>query len=94
MSPSRFAGAYRTLGTLMVTTIVGAGVLLTTVNLAGIELWYATIFLIEAVLLVLFVAFWVLQTAENWDEEAVEDATCSDAAGPPTSPPANPRARR
>lgn len=72
LSPTGYRRAYRTIGALMVATIVLAVALAAVRALTDVELWYAWVFAVEAVLLVLFVTFWVLQTAENWDEEAVE----------------------
>lgn len=72
MSPDRYGRAYRTIATLILATlVVGAGVV-GGARLIGLRPWFGTVFVVESVLLVLFVVFWVLQTAENWDDEAVE----------------------
>lgn len=72
MTPDGYARAYKAISLLMVLTIVVASVNYGVTVLAGGTLWFATILVVEAVLLVLFAVFWALQTAENWDEEAVE----------------------
>ncbi|MEZ0449354.1 hypothetical protein [Cellulomonas sp. ICMP 17802] len=74
MTPHGYAGTYKVISLLMALTIVVAGVLYGGAALTGHKLWFATIFVVEAILLALFVVFWVLQTAENWNEEAVETA--------------------
>jgi hypothetical protein len=73
LAPIRYGQAYRAIGGLMVATILVAIVLFAGNTFIGLELWFSTTFLIEAVLLGLFVTFWIFQTAENWDEEAVEE---------------------
>jgi hypothetical protein len=74
MSPRGYAGTYKVISLLMGLTMVVAVVLYGAAALSGGTLWFATILVVEAILLVLFVVFWVLQTAENWNEEAVETA--------------------
>ncbi|OZB89195.1 MAG: hypothetical protein B7X41_04190 [Microbacterium sp. 14-71-5] len=79
MSPDRYGRAYRTIATLILATlVVGTGVV-GGARLLGLRPWFGTVFVVELALLVLFVVFWVLQTAENWDDEAVEHC-------PPTAP--------
>jgi hypothetical protein len=56
----------------MVLTMVVAGAVYAVAAVSGTRVWFATILVVEAVLLVLFVVFWILQTAENWNEEAIE----------------------
>jgi len=68
MTPDGYARAYKLISLLMVLTIV----LYAVAAVVGAQLWFATILVVEAVLLLLFAVFWALQTAENWDEEAVE----------------------
>jgi hypothetical protein len=72
MSAATFSHLYRAISLLMALSAAGAGLLYLVSVWRGTELWPSTIFVVEAALLVLFVAFWVLQTIENWDEEAVE----------------------
>jgi hypothetical protein len=72
MPPSRYSAAYQTIGGLMAAAVAGAAVLYGASFLFRFELPFTTLFWVEAVVLVLFVAFWTLQTAENWNEEAVE----------------------
>ncbi|MET0788265.1 MAG: hypothetical protein ABWY33_03390 [Cellulomonas sp.] len=74
MTPRGYSGTYKVISLLMVLTIVVAGALYAIAALSGFTLWFATILVVEAILLVLFVVFWILQTAENWNEEAVETA--------------------
>lgn len=81
VAPHRYGQAYRTIGGLMVLTILTAVVLYSGTRLIGLELWSSTTFVLEAVLMVLFVAFWVVQTVENWDEEAAEEARDTARAG-------------
>jgi hypothetical protein len=73
LPPVRYGQAYRAIGGLMAATILGAIVLFAGNGLLGLRLWFSTTFIIEAALMVLFVTFWIFQTAENWDEEAVEE---------------------
>ncbi|WP_298460988.1 hypothetical protein [uncultured Cellulomonas sp.] len=74
LAPRRYGQAYRAIGGLMVATILVALVLLTGSALGGLSLWPSTTFAVETVLMVLFVAFWIVQTVESWDEEADEEA--------------------
>lgn len=71
-TPDTFSRLYRIISLLMAIIAVG-GLLVYLVSVwRGTVLWPSGLFLVEAALLGLFVAFWVLQTIENWDEEAVE----------------------
>ena len=74
VAPRRYGQAYQLIGSLMVGTILVAVVLFTGSGLIGLRLWPSTTFVIEAVLMVLFVAFWIVQTVENWREEAAVEA--------------------
>ena len=74
LAPRRYGQAYRAIGGLMVLTILVAVVLFAGNALLGLRLWASTTFVVEAVVMVLFVAFWTVQTVENWDEEADEEA--------------------
>ena len=84
MSPDRYGTAYRTVSALIVATIAVAVLVLGGGAVLGFRPWFATVFVVESVLLALFVVFWVLQTAENWDEEAIE--SCTPGVGPATAP--------
>ena len=75
LSPRWYSTIYRAVSALMLVTILvtllyyGLGWLL------GFATWDYTVFLVESVLLVLFVVFWSFQTAENWYSESVEDTS-------------------
>jgi len=73
LPPARYGQAYRAIGGLMAGTILVAVVLFAGNGLIGLRLPFSTTFVVEAVLMVLFVTFWIFQTVENWDEEAVEE---------------------
>jgi hypothetical protein len=73
ISPDEYGRAYRTISGLMIATLLLTGGYYGVTALTGTPPWFAMIFVVEAVLLVLFVVFWVLQTAENWREEAVAE---------------------
>jgi hypothetical protein len=77
MTPSGYGRAYRTISGLMILTLVLTGCYYAVTAAVGATPWFATIFAVEAVLLVFFVVFWVLQTAENWREEAVAEQAAS-----------------
>lgn len=68
LSARQFSGAYGAIAVGMVGTIVVAG------GVAAAEAWTpfsapdGWVFVVEAVLLVLFTVFWALQTAENWED--------------------------
>lgn len=68
LTPYQFSGAYGAIAVGMVGTIAVTGLV------AGAEAWTpfvapaGWVFVVEAVLLVLFTVFWVLQTAENWED--------------------------
>ena len=72
LAPRRFAVAYRVIATAMVAVVLGAAVLLALQALGTVVLPEGSTFAAESALLVMFLTFWVLQTAENWDEEAVD----------------------
>ena len=74
VTPRRYGQAYAAIGGLMVLTILVAVVLFTGSGLLGLQLWPSTTFVVEAILMVLFVAFWTVQTVENWREEAAVEA--------------------
>ncbi len=74
VTPRRYGQAYAAIGGLMVLTILVAVVLFTGSGLLGLQLWPSTTFVVEAILMVLFVAFWIVQTVENWNEEAAAEA--------------------
>jgi hypothetical protein len=63
----RRAGLYRLIASAMVVTVVVAGVLaaLQAAEITSFDSW---LFYVETVLLALFVTFWLLQTAEYWEE--------------------------
>lgn len=73
MTAKRYSDSYSTISVLMIATLVLTLGLYLVGWVAGFSAPDGTIFVVEAILLVLFLVFWVLQTAENWDEEAVED---------------------
>ena len=77
MTPSGYGRAYRTISGLMILTLVLTGGYYVVAAAVGTAPWFATILVVEAVLLVLFVVFWILQTAENWREEAVAEQAAS-----------------
>lgn len=81
VAPQRYGQAYRTIGGLMVLTILTAAVLFSGSSLTGRQLWPSTTFVVEAVLMVLFVVFWTAQTVENWHEEAHEEARAGVSGG-------------
>lgn len=73
LTPDEYGRSYRTISGLMILTLVLTGGYLGLTSVTGAEPWFATIAVVEGVLVALFVAFWVLQTAENWNEEAVAE---------------------
>lgn len=73
LTPDEYGRSYRTISGLMILTLVLSGGYLGLTSVTGAEPWFATLAVVEGVLLALFVAFWVLQTAENWNEEAVAE---------------------
>ena len=77
LTPDTYGRAYRTISGLMIATLLLTGLYYAVAALAGVERWFATIAVVESVLLVLFVVFWVLQTVENWNEEAVAEQAAS-----------------
>jgi hypothetical protein len=70
LSPAAFSRWYRVIGSLMVVVVAAALALFGVSAWRGFQPWFYTVFAVEAVLLTLFVTFWVLQTMENWDDEA------------------------
>ncbi|GIG21009.1 hypothetical protein Cch01nite_17330 [Cellulomonas chitinilytica] len=87
MSPDAYSTAYGWLSLLMLATVVGAAIAALVGWWRGAEQWPYSLLTVEAVLLGLFVVFWILQTTENWDEEAVETAARS--CPPPSGNDAN-----
>lgn len=79
VAPRRYGQAYAAIGGLMVMTILVAVVLFAGSGLLGLQLLPSTTFIVEAVLMALFVAFWIVQTVENWDEEAAVEARAAAA---------------
>ncbi len=77
LTPDAYGRAYRLVSGLMIATLVPTGVYYAVTALAGVERWFATIAVVETALLVLFVVFWVLQTIENWNSEAVAEQAAS-----------------
>ena len=77
MTPNGYGRAYRTVSGLMILTLVLTGAYFAVTAATGTTPWFATTLAVEAVLLLLFVVFWVLQTAENWREEAVAEQAAS-----------------
>lgn len=73
LTPHGYGRAYRMISGLMILTLTLGAFYYGVAALAGVEPWFATIAVVEGLLLVLFVVFWVLQTAENWHEEAVAE---------------------
>lgn len=68
LSARQFSGAYGAIAVGMVGTVVLAGVV---AGAEALTAWVAPdgwVFVVEAVLLALFTAFWALQTAENWED--------------------------
>jgi hypothetical protein len=72
LSPDHFAQAYRVIAGLMVATLVLTVTAWALETVGLLALPFGSVFAVEAVLLVAFIAFWLLQTAENWDVEATE----------------------
>jgi hypothetical protein len=72
LSPAGYSAWYRAIGTLMIVVVAAALAFYGVSAWRGFEPWFYTVFAVEAVLLMLFVTFWVLQTMENWDDEAAE----------------------
>lgn len=68
LSPRQFSGAYGAIAVAMVGTIAVAGLVAAAEALTTFTAADGWVFLVEAVLLVLFTVFWVLQTAENWED--------------------------
>jgi hypothetical protein len=70
LSPTRYAQAYRVIATVMVGTVLVAlaGWVLDSAGVLALP--FGWVFVVESILLGAFIAFWILQTAENWDQEA------------------------
>ena len=73
LTPDEYGRSYRTISGLMILTLVLTGAYYALTAVTDAAPWFATIAVVEGVLLALFVVFWVLQTAENWNEEAVAE---------------------
>ncbi len=65
MSPSSYARSYAVIALGIFGTVLAAG-LFFLLSLVGFEPVASWIFWVEALLLTLFAAFWILQTMENW----------------------------
>jgi hypothetical protein len=70
LAAATYRRAYAAIATAMGVTIVVAGVLFV-LESAGHSAFSSWLFWVEVALLALFAGFWVLQTAENWDEGRV-----------------------
>ncbi|WP_225755324.1 hypothetical protein [Actinotalea sp. Marseille-Q4924] len=68
LSPRQFSGAYAVVAVGMVGTIAVAGAVAGAEALTSFVAVDGWVFVVEAVLLVLFTVFWALQTAENWED--------------------------
>jgi hypothetical protein len=68
LTPHQLSGAYGAIAVGTVGTIVVAGVVAGAEALTTVSAPDGWVFLVEALLLVLFTVFWVLQTAENWED--------------------------
>jgi hypothetical protein len=70
LTPMRYAQTYRVIAAVMVATLVAA-VAGWVLDSAGVwTLPFGWVFVVESILLAAFIVFWLLQTAENWDQEA------------------------
>ncbi|EYR62094.1 LigA [Actinotalea ferrariae CF5-4] len=74
LSPHQFSGAYAVVAVGMVGTIVVAGLVAGAEALTSFTASAGWVFVVEAVLLVLFTVFWALQTAENWEDGVPDPA--------------------
>ena len=70
LSPTRYAQAYRVIAAVMVATLVVAVVGWALDSAGAWTLPFGWVFVVESILLAAFIVFWLLQTAENWDQEA------------------------
>jgi hypothetical protein len=68
LTPHQFSGAYGAIAVGMVGTVAVAGLVAAAEAWTGLAAFDGWVFVVEAVLLVLFTVFWVLQTAENWED--------------------------
>ena len=66
LRPAQYRGLYALIASGMVSILVVAGVLFALESLTDVEPPSAWLFVVEALLLALFTAFWSAQTAENW----------------------------
>lgn len=74
LTPNQFSGAYGAVAVGMVGTVVVAGVVAGAQAVTAFRAADGWVFVVEAVLLVLFTVFWVLQTAENWEDGVPDPA--------------------
>lgn len=70
LTPKRYAQAYRVIAAVMVATLVLAVVAWVLGSSGVLVLPFGWVFVVESILLAAFIVFWLLQTAENWDQEA------------------------
>lgn len=70
LTPARYAQAYRVIAGVMVGTVVVAVAAWILESSGVLTLPFGSVFVIETILLAAFITFWLLQTAENWDQEA------------------------
>ncbi|MDO8121288.1 hypothetical protein Q6346_08180 [Isoptericola sp. b490] len=70
LTPVRFAHAYRAIAGVMVATLVVTLATWVLQAAGALTAPFGSVFVAETLLLVAFIAFWLLQTAENWDQEA------------------------
>lgn len=68
LTPHQFSGAYGGIAVGMVGTVLVAGAVAGAEALTSFAAFDGWVFVVEALLLVLFTVFWVLQTAENWED--------------------------
>lgn len=74
LSPRQFSGSYGAIAVGMVGTIAVTGVVAGAEALTPFAAFDGWVFVVEAVLLVLFTVFWALQTAENWEDGVPDPA--------------------
>jgi hypothetical protein len=74
LRPSQYRVVYAAIAGGMLATIAVAGLLAALDRWAGVTLAASWLFVVEAVLVVLFTAFWACQTAENWEDGIPEGA--------------------
>ncbi|MGA8209718.1 MAG: hypothetical protein WB441_05595 [Nocardioidaceae bacterium] len=72
LAPSQYGYGYAMVAAAMVATVLAAAVL-AVLDQAGAPVVGAWVFVVETVLLTLFTAFWLLQTAENWRDGVPQD---------------------